>query len=51
LGSLEKNCFRRNLPRFFPLLANLIRCEHNSGEVQVALYDIFQSSIGPIISA
>lgn len=51
LGSLEKNCFRRNLPLFFPLLANLIRCEHSSREVQVALYDIFQSSIGPIISA
>ncbi|CAO2044903.1 unnamed protein product [Urochloa humidicola] len=51
LGGLEKNCFRRNLPMFFPLLANLIRCEHSSGEVQVALYDIFQSSVGPIISA
>lgn len=51
LSSLEKNCFRRNLPLFFPLLANLIGCEHSSGEVQVALYDIFQSSIGPIISA
>ncbi|KAL6604512.1 hypothetical protein ACP70R_042939 [Stipagrostis hirtigluma subsp. patula] len=51
LGGLEKNCFRRNLPLFFPLLANLIRCEHSSGEVQLALYDIFQSSIGPIISA
>lgn len=51
LGGLEKNCFRRNLPKFFPLLANLIRCEHSSGEVQIALYDIFQSSIGPIISA
>ncbi|XP_062218449.1 brefeldin A-inhibited guanine nucleotide-exchange protein 1-like isoform X2 [Phragmites australis] len=51
LGGLEKDCFRRNLPLFFPLLANLIRCEHSSGEVQLALYDIFQSSIGPIISA
>ncbi|XP_062223827.1 brefeldin A-inhibited guanine nucleotide-exchange protein 1-like isoform X2 [Phragmites australis] len=51
LGGLEENCFRRNLPLFFPLLTNLIRCEHSSGEVQLALYDIFQSSIGPIISA
>jgi brefeldin A-inhibited guanine nucleotide-exchange protein len=51
LGSLEKNCFKRNLPLFFPLLANLIRCEHSSREVQLALYDIFQSSIGPIISS
>ncbi|KQJ93806.1 brefeldin A-inhibited guanine nucleotide-exchange protein 1 isoform X1 [Brachypodium distachyon] len=50
LSGLERECFRRNLPLLFPLLANLIRCEHSSGEVQVALYDIFQSSIGPIIS-
>jgi brefeldin A-inhibited guanine nucleotide-exchange protein len=50
LGGLERECFRRNLPLLFPLLANLIRCEHSSGEVQVALYGIFQSSIGPIIS-
>uniref|UniRef100_A0A0E0CH64 SEC7 domain-containing protein n=1 Tax=Oryza meridionalis TaxID=40149 RepID=A0A0E0CH64_9ORYZ len=50
LGGLERDCFRRNLPLFFPLLTNLIRCEHSSGEVQLALYDIFQSSIGPIIS-
>ncbi|KAG8058353.1 hypothetical protein GUJ93_ZPchr0002g23224 [Zizania palustris] len=50
LGGLERVCFRRNLSLFSPLLANLIRCEHSSGEVQLALYDIFQSSIGPIIS-
>jgi brefeldin A-inhibited guanine nucleotide-exchange protein len=50
LGGLERECFRRNLPLLFPLLANLIRCEHSSGEVQVALFGIFQSSIGPIIS-
>ena len=50
LAGLEKECFRRNLPLLFPLLANLIRCEHSSGEVQVALYGIFQSLIGPIIS-
>uniref|UniRef100_A0A0D9VD96 SEC7 domain-containing protein n=1 Tax=Leersia perrieri TaxID=77586 RepID=A0A0D9VD96_9ORYZ len=50
LGGLERDCFRRNLPLFFPLLTNLIRCEHRTEEVQLALYDIFQSSIGPIIS-
>jgi brefeldin A-inhibited guanine nucleotide-exchange protein len=50
LGGLERECFRRNLPLLFPLLANLVRCEHSSREVQVALYDVFQSSIGPIIS-
>ncbi|KAF7084153.1 hypothetical protein CFC21_087832 [Triticum aestivum] len=50
LGGLERECFRRNLPLLFPLLANLVRCEHSSREVQVALYDVFQSSIGPNIS-
>jgi brefeldin A-inhibited guanine nucleotide-exchange protein len=51
LGGLDKNCFKRNLSFFFPLLANLIRCEHSSRKVQLALYDIFKSSIGPIISS
>ncbi|KAI4978187.1 hypothetical protein ZWY2020_014741 [Hordeum vulgare] len=37
LGGLERDCFMRNLPLFFPLLANLVRCEHRSREVQVAL--------------
>ncbi|OAY68445.1 Brefeldin A-inhibited guanine nucleotide-exchange protein 1 [Ananas comosus] len=49
ISSLETDSFKRNLPCFFPLLVNLIRCEHSSGEVQRVLYDIFQSSIGPII--
>lgn len=49
LGSLDRDPFRRNLQCFFPLLVNLIRCEHSSGEVQQVLSDIFQSSIGPLI--
>ncbi|XP_044961916.1 brefeldin A-inhibited guanine nucleotide-exchange protein 1-like [Hordeum vulgare subsp. vulgare] len=49
LHNLEKNSFRRVLPRFFPLLIDLIRCEHSSGDVQHALYKIFKSSIGPMI--
>ena len=49
LRNLEKNSFRRVLPRFFPLLVDLIRCEHSSGDVQHALYTIFRSSIGPMI--
>jgi brefeldin A-inhibited guanine nucleotide-exchange protein len=51
LGGLDKNCFKRNLSFFFPLLANLIRCEHSSRKVHLALYDIFKSSVGPIISS
>lgn len=49
LSSLDSKSFRRNLPCFFPLLVNLVRCEHNGREVQPVLYDIFQSMIGPII--
>ncbi|KAM0883537.1 hypothetical protein ACQ4PT_031581 [Festuca glaucescens] len=49
LSNLEKKSFRRVLPRFFPLLVDLIRCEHSSGDVQHALYKTFRSSIGPMI--
>ncbi|CAL5039430.1 unnamed protein product [Urochloa decumbens] len=49
LGDLERDSFDRILPCFFPLLVDLIRCEHSSGEVQLALYNIFQSVIGPVI--
>lgn len=49
LGDLEGDSLARILPSFFPLLVDLIRCEHSSGEVQHALYNIFQSAIGPMI--
>ena len=49
LGNLERDSFSRILPCFFPLLVDLIRCEHSSGEVQHALYNIFQSAILPMI--
>jgi brefeldin A-inhibited guanine nucleotide-exchange protein len=49
LGDLERDSFGRVLPCFFPLLVDLIRCEHSSGEVQLMLYNIFQSVIGPMV--
>ncbi|PKA56563.1 Brefeldin A-inhibited guanine nucleotide-exchange protein 1 [Apostasia shenzhenica] len=49
--TLDSHTFRQNLSRIFPLLVNLIRCEHSSREVQQVLCDIFQSSIGPIVSS
>ncbi|CAD6336232.1 unnamed protein product [Miscanthus lutarioriparius] len=49
LGDLERDSFSRILPCFFPFLVDLIRCEHSSGEVQHALYNIFQSAILPMI--
>ncbi|KAJ6835805.1 brefeldin A-inhibited guanine nucleotide-exchange protein 1-like [Iris pallida] len=49
LSSLDSITFRRNLPCFFPLLVDLIRCEHSSGEVQRVLYNMFRSLIGPVV--
>ena len=49
LGDLERESFGRILPCFFPLFVDLVCCEHSSGEVQLALYNIFHSVIGPMI--
>ncbi|XP_019054355.1 PREDICTED: brefeldin A-inhibited guanine nucleotide-exchange protein 1 isoform X2 [Nelumbo nucifera] len=49
LSGLERNSFRRYVAHFFPLLVDLVRCEHSSGEVQRVVSDIFQLNIGPII--
>ncbi|KAL4567153.1 hypothetical protein LXL04_022727 [Taraxacum kok-saghyz] len=46
LGGFE---FERNLKRFFPLVSSLIKCEHGSNEVQVALSDMLRSSVGPVL--
>ncbi|KAG2729601.1 hypothetical protein I3843_01G253200 [Carya illinoinensis] len=42
--SLGESSFEKNLGRFFPLLADLISCEHGSNEVQVALSDMLSSA-------
>ncbi|KAG2729599.1 hypothetical protein I3760_01G258300 [Carya illinoinensis] len=47
--SLGESSFEKNLGRFFPLLADLISCEHGSNEVQVALSDMLSSAVGPIL--
>lgn len=49
LSGLERDSFRRYVSQLFPLLVDLIRSEHSSGEVQRALSNMFQSCIGPII--
>ncbi|KAJ6717301.1 BREFELDIN A-INHIBITED GUANINE NUCLEOTIDE-EXCHANGE PROTEIN 4 [Salix koriyanagi] len=49
LNDLERDSFRSHARQFFPLLVDLVRCEHNSVEVQGILSNIFQSCIGPII--
>ncbi|CAN6466526.1 unnamed protein product [Victoria cruziana] len=46
---LEESSFEKNLAQFFPLLCGLISCEHGSGEVQVALGDMLNTWVGPIL--
>ncbi|KAJ7559093.1 hypothetical protein O6H91_04G069600 [Diphasiastrum complanatum] len=50
VGGLEISSFQRYLVRFFPLLVNLVSCEHGSVEVQLALSNMFSSSIWPVLS-
>lgn len=49
VSSLRDFEFERNLKRFFPLVSSLIKCEHGSNEVQVALSDMLSLSVGPIL--
>ncbi|MCO5607712.1 hypothetical protein L7F22_061911 [Adiantum nelumboides] len=39
----------KTLKQFFPLLASLISCEHGSGDVLIALSDMFSTWISPIV--
>ncbi|KAI3703224.1 hypothetical protein L1987_73146 [Smallanthus sonchifolius] len=47
--SLGDSSFEKNLAHFFPLFSGLIRCEHGSHEVQVALSEMLSSSVGPVL--
>ncbi|KAL3536935.1 hypothetical protein ACH5RR_000301 [Cinchona calisaya] len=47
--SLQEASFEKNLSLFFPLLSSLISCEHGSNEVQLALSDMLNSSVGPVL--
>ncbi|XP_047319822.1 brefeldin A-inhibited guanine nucleotide-exchange protein 1-like [Impatiens glandulifera] len=49
LRNSERGLFRRHATQIFPILVDLIRSEHSSGEVQGALKSLFQSCIGPIL--
>lgn len=49
LNGLESDSFRRNIGKLFPLLVNLVKCEHGSSEVTLVLSDVFQNCIGPVI--
>ncbi|KAK1374056.1 Brefeldin A-inhibited guanine nucleotide-exchange protein 1 [Heracleum sosnowskyi] len=49
LNGMERDSFRRYVPIIFPMLVDLVRSEHSSGEVQTVLSSIFRSCIGPII--
>ncbi|KAK7349618.1 hypothetical protein VNO77_07120 [Canavalia gladiata] len=47
--NLGEISFEKNLSHFFPLLSNLVSCEHGSNEVQVALSDMLSLSVGPVL--
>ncbi|XP_028776812.1 brefeldin A-inhibited guanine nucleotide-exchange protein 2 [Neltuma alba] len=49
ISSLGDSSFERNLAHFFPILSNLISCEHGSNEVQVALSDMLSLTVGPVL--
>lgn len=49
LSEVDKDCFRRYAGRVFPMMVDLVRCEHSSREVQTVLSDLFLRCIGPII--
>ena len=43
--------FRRHLKDFFPILTQLISCEHAPSEVQRTLTEIFATRFGPLLQA
>lgn len=47
--NLNEASFEKNLAGFFPLLSSLISCEHGSNEVQLALSEMLNTSVGPIL--
>ncbi|XP_052191961.1 LOW QUALITY PROTEIN: brefeldin A-inhibited guanine nucleotide-exchange protein 1 [Diospyros lotus] len=49
MSGFVSDSFRRYASQLFPLLVELVRSEHSSGEVQRVLSLIFQSCIGPIV--
>ncbi|VFQ91596.1 unnamed protein product [Cuscuta campestris] len=49
LSALEGDTFKKYASQLFPLLVDLVRSEHSSGEVQQVLSGVFRLCIGPLI--
>jgi brefeldin A-inhibited guanine nucleotide-exchange protein len=49
LIGLGRGGFKRYASRLFPLMVDLVSCEHSSSEVQRLLSNMFNSCVGPII--
>ncbi|CAH9056820.1 unnamed protein product [Cuscuta europaea] len=49
LSAFEGESFKKYASQLFPLLVDLVRSEHSSGEVQQLLSGVFRSCIGPLI--
>jgi brefeldin A-inhibited guanine nucleotide-exchange protein len=51
LTKFDDGTFRRHLGAFFPVLTQLIKCEHMPVEVSRTLSDVFAQRVGPLILA
>jgi hypothetical protein len=51
LNTFSDDAFRVHLSEFFPLLTELIGCEHAPPEVQVTLSKLFSTRLGPLLQA
>ncbi|GMH32506.1 hypothetical protein BSKO_00340 [Bryopsis sp. KO-2023] len=49
LNAFPEDIFKRHLKRFYPVLTELIACEHAPLEMHQALSDVFAQRIGPLI--
>ncbi|XP_010540253.1 PREDICTED: brefeldin A-inhibited guanine nucleotide-exchange protein 3 [Tarenaya hassleriana] len=49
IGNMGESMMKKHILEFFPLVETLISCEHGSNEIQLALSDMLQSSIGPVL--
>jgi len=49
IRALDGETFKAYLPKFYPLLTSLIRCEDKSSELSNALCDLFTDHVGPLL--
>lgn len=48
LGDFPSDVFKTHMKDIFPLMTRLIRCRAATGEMQVALSNLFAAKLGPV---